>query len=56
MLDVRPSEVEVVTVNSIFELHKLLSRTGAIDIVLSMVKHINPQIFTIVEQEAYHNS
>ncbi|XP_022726848.1 DELLA protein GAIP-like [Durio zibethinus] len=55
MLDVRPTEVEVVAVNSVFELHKLLARPGAIDKVLSLVKRMKPEIVTIVEQEANHN-
>ncbi|XVE74680.1 hypothetical protein DITRI_Ditri12bG0036600 [Diplodiscus trichospermus] len=56
MLDLRPSEVEAVAVNSVFELHKLLARPGAIDKVLSAVKQMKPEIVTIVEQEANHNS
>ncbi|OMO60646.1 Transcription factor GRAS [Corchorus capsularis] len=55
MLDLRPSEVEAVAVNSVFELHKLLARPGAIDKVLSVVKQMKPEIVTIVEQEANHN-
>ncbi|XWS63943.1 hypothetical protein CRYUN_Cryun06bG0144900 [Craigia yunnanensis] len=55
MLDVRQSEVEAVAVNSVFELHKLLARPGAIDKVLSVVKQMKPEIVTIVEQEANHN-
>ncbi|XVF02865.1 hypothetical protein REPUB_Repub04eG0211500 [Reevesia pubescens] len=55
MLDLRPSEVEAVAVNSVFELHKLLARLGAIDKVLSVVKQMNPEIVTLVEQEANHN-
>ncbi|XP_022776430.1 DELLA protein GAIP-B-like [Durio zibethinus] len=55
MLDLRPSEVEAVAVNSVFELHKLLARPVAIDKVLSMVKQMKPEIVTIVEQEANHN-
>ncbi|KAI4357619.1 hypothetical protein L6164_001556 [Bauhinia variegata] len=56
MLELRPSEVESVAVNSVFELHKLLARPGAIERVLSVVKQIKPEIVTIVEQEANHNS
>ncbi|KAM6562077.1 hypothetical protein CsatB_022075 [Cannabis sativa] len=55
MLELRPSEVESVAVNSVFELHKLLARPGAIDKVLSVVKQMKPEIVTIVEQEANHN-
>ncbi|KAK6252262.1 hypothetical protein QUC31_013982 [Theobroma cacao] len=55
MLDLRPSEGEAVAVNSVFELHKLLARPGAIDKVLSVVKQMKPKIVTIVEQEANHN-
>ncbi|KAE8690874.1 DELLA protein GAI1 [Hibiscus syriacus] len=55
MLDLRPSEVEAVAVNSVFELHKLLARPGAIDKVFSVVKQMKPEIVTIVEQEANHN-
>ncbi|KAK4364393.1 hypothetical protein RND71_015751 [Anisodus tanguticus] len=46
---------ETVAVNSIFELHQLLARPGGIDKVLSVVKDLKPEIFTIVEQEANHN-
>ncbi|ERN07789.1 hypothetical protein AMTR_s00012p00140480 [Amborella trichopoda] len=53
MLDVTPSEV--VAVNSIFELHKLLAQTGALDKVLARVRALQPQIVTIVEQDANHN-
>lgn len=55
MLDIRPSEVEAVAVNSVFELHRLLSRTGAIDKVLNSIKAMKPKIVTVVEQEANHN-
>ncbi|KAL4319149.1 hypothetical protein GQ457_18G023060 [Hibiscus cannabinus] len=55
MLDLRPSEVEAVAVNSVFELHKLLARPGAIDKVFSVVKQMKPEIVTVVEQEANHN-
>ncbi|XP_059640294.1 DELLA protein GAI-like [Cornus florida] len=55
MLDIRPSEVEAVAVNSVFELHRLLARPGAIDKVLSSIKAVKPKIVTIVEQEANHN-
>ncbi|XWS69350.1 hypothetical protein CRYUN_Cryun04dG0171800 [Craigia yunnanensis] len=56
MLDLTPSEVGALAVNSVFELHKLLARPGAIDKVLSVVKQMKPDIVTIVEQEANHNS
>ncbi|CAN6465888.1 unnamed protein product [Victoria cruziana] len=55
MLDLRPAEGEVVAVNSIFELHPLLAQPGAMDKVLSLVRSIQPQIVTVVEQEAAHN-
>ncbi|KAJ9158930.1 hypothetical protein P3X46_024473 [Hevea brasiliensis] len=56
MLQVNPIEFGSVAVNSIFELHKLLGRPGAIDKVLSMVKQMKPEIFTIAEQEADTNN
>lgn len=56
ILDIRPSETEAVAVNSVFELHRLLSRTGAIEKVLNSIKQMNPKIVTIVEQEANHNA
>ncbi|XP_023521151.1 DELLA protein GAIP-B [Cucurbita pepo subsp. pepo] len=55
MLELRPSEVESVVVNSVFELHKLLARPGAIEKVMSVVKQMKPEIMTVVEQEANHN-
>ncbi|KAI3451281.1 hypothetical protein Pfo_007946 [Paulownia fortunei] len=55
MLDIRPSNLETVAVNSVFELHRLLARPGAIDKVLNSIKAMNPKIVTIVEQEANHN-
>lgn len=55
MLELRPSEVESVVVNSVFELHKLLARPGALEKVLSVVKQMKPEIITVVEQEANHN-
>ncbi|KAF8389994.1 hypothetical protein HHK36_024514 [Tetracentron sinense] len=55
ILDIRPSDVEAVAVNSVFELHSLLARPGAIDKVLSSIKAMRPKIVTIVEQEANHN-
>lgn len=56
ILDIRPSETEAVAVNSVFELHPLLSRPGAIEKVLNSIKQMNPKIVTIVEQEANHNA
>ncbi|KAK3016926.1 hypothetical protein RJ639_006915 [Escallonia herrerae] len=53
MLDLR--EGEVVAVNSVFELHPLLARPGAIEKVLSAVKDMKPEILTVVEQESNHN-
>ncbi|KAA8532555.1 hypothetical protein F0562_032629 [Nyssa sinensis] len=53
MLDLR--EGEAVAVNSVFELHQLLARPGAIEKVLSAVKDMKPEILTVVEQEANHN-
>jgi len=53
MLEIRPGEA--VAVNSVFELHRMLARSGSVDKVLDTVKKINPQIVTIVEQEANHN-
>ncbi|KAL3510553.1 hypothetical protein ACH5RR_029954 [Cinchona calisaya] len=53
MFDIR--EGETIAVNSIFELHQLLARPGAIEKVLSVVKELKPEILTVVEQEANHN-
>ncbi|KAG8366736.1 hypothetical protein BUALT_Bualt17G0110400 [Buddleja alternifolia] len=53
MFDIR--EGETVAVNSIFELHQLLARPGAIEKVLQLVKGLKPEILTVVEQEANHN-
>ncbi|KAG6777405.1 hypothetical protein POTOM_017226 [Populus tomentosa] len=55
MLGLLPPEVEAVAVNSVFELHRLLGRPGAIDKVLGSIKAMRPKIVTIVEQEANHN-
>ncbi|KAI4299587.1 hypothetical protein L6164_033032 [Bauhinia variegata] len=52
-LETRPGEA--VAVNSVFELHRMLARPGAIEKVLNTIKVIKPQIVTIVEQEANHN-
>ncbi|XP_076902983.1 DELLA protein GAI1-like [Bidens hawaiensis] len=53
MLDLR--DEEVVAVNSVFEMHELLARPGAVEKVLSAVKEMKPEILTVVEQEANHN-
>ncbi|EYU25601.1 hypothetical protein MIMGU_mgv1a003589mg [Erythranthe guttata] len=53
MFDVK--EGEAVAVNSIFELHQLLAKTGAIEKVLKFVRELKPAILTVVEQEANHN-
>ncbi|KAG6396738.1 hypothetical protein SASPL_142895 [Salvia splendens] len=53
MLEIR--EGETVAVNSIFELHQLLARPGAIEKVLQVVSELKPEILTVVEQEAKHN-
>ncbi|KAL6566338.1 DELLA protein gai1 [Orobanche gracilis] len=53
MFDIR--EGEAVVVNSIFELHQLLARPGAIEKVLQVVRELKPEILTVVEQEANHN-
>jgi DELLA protein len=55
MLDLGPADTEAVAVNSVFELHRLLARPGAIDKVLSSIKAMRPKIVTLVEQEANHN-
>ncbi|XP_021733118.1 DELLA protein GAI-like [Chenopodium quinoa] len=54
LLDLRP-ETEVVAVNSVFELHRLLARPGAAEKVMGLMKEVNPVIVTVVEQEANHN-
>ncbi|KAK4400055.1 DELLA protein GAI1 [Sesamum angolense] len=53
MFDIR--EGESVAVNSIFELHQLLARPGAVEKVLKVVRELKPEILTVVEQEANHN-
>lgn len=55
MLNIRPADVEAVAVNSVFELHRLLSRPGAVEKVLDSIRAMNPKIVTVVEQEANHN-
>nr|UZC49313.1 gibberellic acid insensitive [Dendrobium capra] len=49
-------ESDAVAINSVFELHNLLARPGAIEILLSTVRSLRPRIMTIVEQEANHNA
>ncbi|KAL1828971.1 hypothetical protein ACET3Z_007383 [Daucus carota] len=53
MLDLR--EGETVAVNSMFELHQLLARPGAIEKVMAAVAQMKPEIITVGEQEASHN-
>ncbi|PWA48498.1 DELLA2 protein [Artemisia annua] len=53
MFDLRDDEV--VAVNSVFELHRLLGRPMAVEKVLDVVKGLKPVILTVVEQEANHN-
>ncbi|KAE8673176.1 DELLA protein GAI [Hibiscus syriacus] len=55
MLEIRPSEAEVVAVNSVFEFHRLLARPSWLDKVVSSIKAMKPRILTVVEQEANHN-
>lgn len=58
MLQLRPGEI--IAVNSIFQLHRLLynepSVSSPIDVVLKSVRSLKPKIVTIVEQEANHNA
>ncbi|KAG7629882.1 Transcription factor GRAS [Arabidopsis suecica] len=54
MFETRP-ESETLVVNSVFELHRLLARSGSIEKLLNTVKAIKPNIVTVVEQEANHN-
>ncbi|XP_020584529.1 DELLA protein SLR1-like [Phalaenopsis equestris] len=49
-------EPEVVAINSVFELHRLLARPGALEKVLSTVRAVKPRIVTVIEQEANHNA
>ncbi|KAI3814592.1 hypothetical protein L1987_14232 [Smallanthus sonchifolius] len=61
MLQVNPKEV--VAVNSIMQLHKLLRPNissgpvngPAIDLVLEWIQDLNPRILMVVEQESNHN-
>ncbi|KAL2929419.1 DELLA protein GAI1 [Bienertia sinuspersici] len=50
---VHTSPEEVVAINSILQLHRLLG--SDIDSFLNSIRCLNPKIFTIVEQEANHN-
>ncbi|KAG6517176.1 DELLA protein SLR1-like [Zingiber officinale] len=52
---VEDDEPEVVAVNSILELHRLLARPGALEKVLGTIRAVRPVIVTVVEQEANHN-
>jgi DELLA protein len=49
-------EPEVIAVNSVCELHRLLAQPGTLDKVLGTVRAVRPRIVTVVEQEANHNS
>jgi DELLA protein len=55
MLEIRPSEIEAVAVNSVFEFHRCLSRSGGIEKVLASIKAMRPKILTVVEVESDHN-
>ncbi|XP_004504565.1 DELLA protein 2 [Cicer arietinum] len=55
MLELRSPKTESVAVNSVFELHKLNARPGALEKVFSVIRQIRPEIVTVVEQEANHN-
>ncbi|PKU65304.1 DELLA protein SLN1 [Dendrobium catenatum] len=50
------AEPEVVAINSVFELHRLLARPGALEKVLATIRAVKPRIVTVVEQEANHNA
>ena len=52
-LDIKPGES--VAVNAVFELHRMLAKPGSLERVLNTVKNIEPEIVTVVEQEANHN-
>uniref|UniRef100_A0A0C9QU48 TSA: Wollemia nobilis Ref_Wollemi_Transcript_9651_2476 transcribed RNA sequence n=1 Tax=Wollemia nobilis TaxID=56998 RepID=A0A0C9QU48_9CONI len=58
MLQLRAGEI--IAVNSIFQMHRLLYSDGSgsspIDAVLKSVRSLKPKIVTIVEQEANHNA
>ncbi|MED6115666.1 hypothetical protein PIB30_092886 [Stylosanthes scabra] len=53
VLDIKPGES--VAVNAVFELHRLLAKPGSLERVLNTVKRIEPEMVTVVEQEANHN-
>ncbi|RRT84964.1 hypothetical protein B296_00011960 [Ensete ventricosum] len=53
--DIDGEETEAVAVNSVFELHRLLARQGALEKVLGTIRAMRPRIVTVVEQEANHN-
>ncbi|GMH18943.1 hypothetical protein Nepgr_020784 [Nepenthes gracilis] len=58
--DVKPwmlqvSRNEALAVNSIMQLHRLLWSGSSLDLVLGWIRNFNPNILTIVEQEANHN-
>ncbi|KAH0720689.1 hypothetical protein KY285_005563 [Solanum tuberosum] len=55
MLNIRPSNVETVAVNSVFELHRLFSIPREIEKVLDLIKQVEPKIVTIAKPEANHN-
>ena len=55
MLEIGPPEVEAVAVNSVFELHCPLARSGGIEKVLSSIEAMKPKILAVVEQEANRN-
>ncbi|KAG0471353.1 hypothetical protein HPP92_015899 [Vanilla planifolia] len=54
--DHESDEQEVVAINSVFELHRLLAWPGALEKVLATVRAVKPRILTVVEHEANHNS
>ena len=55
-VDLKPFEdEEVLAVNAILELHKLLASPGEMEKTLAAVQSLKPQIVTVVEQEANHN-
>lgn len=55
MFETRP-ELETLVVNSVFELHPVLSQPGSIEKLLATVNAVKPGLVTVVEQEANHNS
>ncbi|KAG0469823.1 hypothetical protein HPP92_016523 [Vanilla planifolia] len=56
LADHESDEQEVVAINSVFELHRLLAWPGALEKVLATVRAVKPRILTVVEHEANHNS